>query len=692
MSRDPRYDILFEPVKIGPVTARNRFYQVPHCTGMGYDRPATVAAMRGIKAEGGWGVVNTEYTSIHPTADDAPFPTCSLWDEDDVRTMAVTAEAIHEHGALAGTQLWHGGLYSPVKLTREVPMAPSGRPIGYLSPLHAREMDKSDIADLRRWQVDAAKRAKRAGFDIVYVYAGHAYLPAQFISRRFNKRSDEYGGSLENRVRLIAEMIADTKDAIGDTCAVAIRFSMDELVGEPGLVSETEGREVVEMLAEMPDLWDVNVADYRTDSGSSRFFEEGFQEAHQKWVKPLTSKPVVGVGRFTSPDAMVSQIRRGVLDMIGAARPSIADPFLPRKIEEGRPEDIRECIGCNICRATFKGCVPIRCTQNPTMGEEWRSDWHPERIKAATSQDAVLVIGAGPAGLEATRALAQRGHAVTLAEAGTELGGHVARVARLPGLAAWKRVTDWRIGQIEKLAHVEIYRDSKLTPRDVAEFGFPHVVIATGCTWKRDGTGRSHVVAIPGHERANVLTPDDLLDATPQGIAGPVVIYDDDHYYMAGALAERLAGEGHDVTLLTPAAEPCVWMQQTDEHHLMVPQLYAKGIRPLVLQRLESIGDGELTLRHAGSGQTSTLEYGTLVLATSRVPDNSLIQTLGTQMDAMTAAGVRTVAAIGDCLAPGLIVDAVYAGHRFAREFQEPPAGDVRYRRDRVVLNGVQRS
>ena len=115
MTNDPRYDVLFEPVKIGPVTAKNRFYQVPHCTGMGYDRPATLAAMRGVKAEGGWGVVNTEYTSIHPTADDAAFPTCSLWDEDDVRTMAVTADAIHEHGALAGTQLWHGGLLEPCK-------------------------------------------------------------------------------------------------------------------------------------------------------------------------------------------------------------------------------------------------------------------------------------------------------------------------------------------------------------------------------------------------------------------------------------------------------------------------------------------------------------------------------------------------------------------------------------------------
>ena len=682
MSRDPRYDILFEPVPIGPVTAKNRFYQVPHCTGMGYAMPQTLAAMRGVKAEGGWGVVCTEYTSIHPTADDAPFPTCSLWDEDDVRTMAVTADAIHEHDALAGTQLWHGGLYSPVKMTRDVPMAPSGRPIGYLNPLHARTMDKADIKDLRRWQVDAAKRAKRAGFDIVYVYAGHAYLPAQFISRRFNKRGDEYGGSLENRVRLFREMIEETKDAIGDTCAVVVRFSLDELVGEPGLASADEGKDVVALLADLPDLWDVNIADYRTDSGSSRFFEEGFQEIHASVVKPLTSRPVVGVGRFTSPDTMLSQIKRGVLDMIGAARPSIADPFLPKKVEEGRLDDIRECIGCNICRATFKGCVPIRCTQNPTMGEEWRSGWHPEVMNLKTSDDRVLVVGAGPAGLEATRALGARGYPVTLAEAGTALGGHVDRIARLPGLAAWKRATDWRIGQIEAMPNVEVYRDSTLTADDVAEFGFPHVVVATGCTWQRDGTGRTHVEPLVFPDTANVLTPDDVLAGAE--VAGPVVIYDDDHYYMAGALAEKLAAHGHDVTLMTPAPEPCVWTQWTDEHHLLVPRLYEVGVKPLVLHKMTAFDGSEVTATHLGPGSVTKTPCATLIVATSRTPDDSLYQALKARNGEN---GIKTLTAIGDCLAPGLIVDAIYAGHRFARAFQSSDNDGLRCRRERVVLN-----
>ena len=681
MARQPRHDILFQPVAIGPLVAKNRFYQVPHCTGMGYHHPSALAAMRGVKAEGGWAVVNTEYTSIHPSSDDAPFPSCSLWDEDDVRAMAPVADAIHEHGALAGTQLWHGGLYSQGQLTREPALAPSARPIGYPSPRHARAMDKADIRQLRRWQVEAARRARRAGFDLIYVYAGHAYLPAQFISRRFNRRCDEYGGSLENRVRLTAEMLADTKDAVGGDCAVAIRFSIDELVGEAGLTGEAEGREAVAMLAELPDLWDINIADYRTDSGSARFFEEGFQERYQRWVKPLTSKPVVGVGRFTDPDAMAGQIARGVLDLIGAARPSIADPFLPRKIEQGRYGDIRECIGCNICRATFKACVPIRCTQNPTMGEEWRRGWHPERIPPKAGDERVLVVGAGPAGLEAASALGQRGYRVTLAEAEPELGGHLRRLAALPGLASWRRVADGRIARIQAMAaagRIDVYPASRLEACHIRELAIPHVAIATGCHWCRDGSGRSHIQPIAGHRQNHVLTPDDLLAATPAGIAEPVVIYDDDHYAVAGALAERLRREGWRVTLLTPAAEACAWTRQTDEHHLLLPRLHALGIAIATLRRIEAIAADHLRLCHVESGAASDIACGTLVLATSRVPEDRLFAALSAPDDGGGAPS--TLAAIGDCLAPGLLADAVYGGHRFAREFQAQP---VPVRRER---------
>ena len=681
MARDPRYDILFEPVKIGPVTAPNRFYQVPHCSGMGSEWPQTVAAMRGVKAEGGWGVVCTEYCSIHPSAEDRPYPQCRLWDEDDVRDQALMVEAVHAHGSLAGVELWHGGFHALNRYSREGHMAPRAMPTHSYDPVQARAMDKQDIRNVLRWQGDAAKRAVRAGFDLVYVYAGHLYLPAQFLSPRFNDRTDDYGGGIENRARLLSELIETTRDAVGDRVAVVVRLMVDEFVGPDGVLAEREGVQVLEMLGELPDLWDVQLGEYYVDARSSRFVKEGAQEPFVTFVKKYTTKPVVGVGRFTSPDTMVSQIKRGVLDMIGAARPSIADPFLPKKIEDGRLDDIRECIGCNICIATNGGGTPIRCTQNPSMGEEWRRGWHPERIAPKHADETVLIVGAGPAGLEAARALGQRGYQVHLAEATDTLGGRIVREAKLPGLAEWIRVRDWREGQIARMPNVAVYRDSALTAAQVREFGFPHVVIATGSHWRRDGEGRAHHRAIPGHDRSRVLTPDDLRP----GIAaeGPVLIFDDDHFYMGGVAAELFRAQGLDVTLITPAAEVSRFTEVTGEQYFIQHRLLESGVEIVTHHTLARVDDGSATIACVSTGRERRIEARTVLLVTSRRPEETLYRELAADPDALTEAGIVSLTGIGDCRNPGTIAAAVHAGHRYAREFGEP-AGDLSFRQEHI--------
>jgi dimethylamine/trimethylamine dehydrogenase len=320
MSRDPRYDILFEPVKIGPVTAKNRFYQVPHCTGNGWLRPRMLAELRAMKAEGGWGVICTEYCSIHPASGDLPYPYASLWDESDIKSHSIMTEKVHAHGALAGVELWVGGSRSANLFTREVSMDVNSAPNKAGDPYQSRAMDKTDIKMLRQWHRDAALRARSAGFDIVYVYATHGYLLNHFLSPDYNTRTDEYGGSLENRVRLVRELIEDTKEAVGDRCAVAVRFAADDAAGEDGKPIQTERREMFEMLAELPDLWDINIVDYSYEMGVSRFVKEGALEPYMSFVKSMTTKPVVTVGRFTSPDTMVSQIKRGIVDCPFAAR------------------------------------------------------------------------------------------------------------------------------------------------------------------------------------------------------------------------------------------------------------------------------------------------------------------------------------------------------------------------------------
>jgi dimethylamine/trimethylamine dehydrogenase len=683
MTRDPRFDLLFEPVRIGPKTARNRFYQVPHCTGMGRWWPTPSAVSRGIKAEGGWAVVCTEQCDIHPTGN--VLRQVRLWDEQDIPPLARTAEHIHANGSLAGIELVHNGYKMANFESREIPLAPSARPVHGILPVTAQAMDKSDIRAVRRWHRKAALNARKAGFDIVYVYAGHDLaLPMHFLARRHNHRIDEYGGSLENRARLLRELIEDTREAVGDTCAVALRIAVDELLGKDGIASDGEGREVVEMLAELPDLWDVNISAWENDSMTARFGEEGFQERYIGFVKSLTTKPVVGVGRYTSPDRMADLVRKGVLDFIGAARPSIADPFLPKKIEEGRPEDIRECIGCNICVSGNNLAHPMRCTQNPTMSEEWRRGWHPERMPARAHDEKILVIGAGPAGLEAAHALGQRGYRVTLAEARRDLGGRVARECRLPGLASWARVRDWRVGQLDKLPNVEVYRESRLSVDDVCAAECGVVAVATGATWRADGVGRHHSFPLDGLDRLPVLTPDSVMnDGLPYG---PVIVYDDDHYYMGGVIAEKLRRAGLPVTLVTPESMVSAFTQHTLEQARIQARLIELGVTLLTATDLAALHAGEAEVACAYTGRTRRIAAGSVVLVTTQIPEDALFRELAARPEALAAAGIRKVARIGDALAPGIIAAAVWSGHRFAREFDLPETDDVGFHRENVTL------
>jgi len=502
MTRESRFDVLFEPLKIGPVTAKNRFYQVPHCNGMGFNWPQTHAKMREAKAEGGWAVICTEECVIHPSSDYTPEPQARLWDDYDVRCLGLMVDGVHRHGALAGVQLAHNG---------------------------------------------------------------------------------------------------------------------------------------------------------------------------------------VGVGRFTSPDAMLSQINRGVLDMIGAARPSIADPFLPLKIEQGRSDEIRECIGCNTCVSGQLTFTPMRCTQNPSVGEEWRRDWHPEFIPTKGSDDRILIVGAGPAGLEAARALGQRGYPVTLAEAQTDPGGRVTTESRLPGLAAWGRVRDWRMGRIQQMANVELYFDNRLTAEDILALDYQRVILATGAHWRGDGVGVSNWQAIPGAQQSHVVSPESVFSDQP--LVDPVVVFDDDRYYMGALIAEKLKLQGHDVTLVTPAAEVSPWTQNTLEQHRIQAHVLELGIKVVTSKNITRVGSDEIELACVYTEQASMMPAASVVMVTSRAANDELHLALTTDPALLANSGITSVSAIGDCLCPSTIAAAVYEGHRVAREMDSPPHDpDMPFKREQVLL------
>jgi dimethylamine/trimethylamine dehydrogenase len=523
--------------------------------------------------------------------------------------------------------------------------------------------------------VNAAKRTKLAGFDLICLYGAHGFgIFQHFLSRATNQRSDEYGGSLENRSRFAREVIADMRDAVGDTMGITLRVSLDESIGQLGF-SNAEVRDFIAMNAELPDLWDLAMGTWEDCSGPSRFKEEAAQEQWVTGIRELSPRPVVGVGRFTSPDVMARMIKSGRLDFIGCARPSIAEPFLPLKIDEGRVDDIRECIGCNICITGDMTQGMGRCTQNPTWMEEWRRGWHPEKIAAKGESETVLIIGSGPAGLEAARAAALRGYDVAVAEARTEFGGRVTLERKLPGLSAWGRVVDYRLYQINQRPNVQMYPGSKLSADEVMDFGFQNICVATGSNWRADGVSRQHVVALPADAAMPVFTPDDLMQGRlPKG---RVVLFDDDHYYMGGVLAELCAQNGCEVVLVTPSAFVSDWTANTLEQASIHRRLVAAGVRILLNTGIAAIHTDGVETNCTYTDTRARLGCDAVVMVASRISDDALFHTLKARQSDWADAGIRSVKLIGDAAAPAPIAWATFAGHRYARDLDEADIGDA---------------
>ena len=696
MSRNPKHDVLFQPIRIGPKTLRNRFYQVPHCTGFGSAKPFSQARHRSIKAEGGWAAVCTEYAPIGPDSDEMPYVSARVWDEGDAESLRVMCREVHAQGSLAGIELHHGGVHSERRESRWPALAPSQISSDILPPDLVPEAPKAmEREDIRRVQEEwarAAVRAREAGFDIVYVYGGHSYLPMQFLSTFYNKRRDEYGGSFENRARFWLETLDAVRQAVGKDCAIASRISIDAL--GPAGVGVREGVEFIRLADRLVDLWDVNVGsivEWSKDSGSSRFFPAGHQLAWSGQARQATRKPIVGVGRLTNPDQMAEIVRSGTWDIIGAARPSIADPFLPRKIEEGRLDEIRECMGNNSCIARGNTGNHLGCAQNATAGEEYRRGWHPERFSRARNADRdVLVVGAGPAGMECAIVLGKRQlRRVHLVEAEPEIGGAMRWIPRLPGLAEWKRFVDYRKIQLSKLSNVEVHTGVRLTAEAVRDYGADLVVIATGARWAEDGLNAATHEPIPGADAAtpHVLTPEQVMLGGKRPLGRRVVVYDVDGYFMAPGLAEQLAGEGYQVQLVTVLEQISPHSDETLEGPQLRQHLHDVGVAMRQAVSILEIHPGRVVCSHFGD--RFELEADGVVLVTQRLSNEELYLALRAFGEDLPAAGLQGLYRIGDCLAPRLLAEATFDGHRLGREIDsDNPALPLPYRRERPVAAG----
>jgi dimethylamine/trimethylamine dehydrogenase len=680
--------VLFEPIRIGCKTLPNRFYQVPHASGFGVIKPRSQAAFRAIKAEGGWGGVCVEYAPVSRDSEETPAIAANLWDDNDAAALALTVEQVHAHGALAGLELFHGGAESDNGESRLPQIAPTALSFEDTPWTVPKEMTFDDIARVQREWVEAAERACDCGFDIVYVYGAHHYLGTQFLSPFFNKRRDRYGGSLENRARFWLETLEAVRAAVGTSCAIATRIGVDHR-GEPGVTID-EALQFIAMADPLVDLFDVNTGNWSQDSATARYFGEGHARPWTSQVRSATGKPIVSVGRYNNPDLMAELVRTRELDIIGAARPAIADPFLPRKIFEGRISDIRECTGSNVCILKEEVNRHIGCIQNPTAGEEWRRRWHPEIVPPSIRPERTfLVIGAGPAGLECALTLARREVAgVHLVEAADAVGGHLRWMRLLPTLGELGRVVDWRQSQLERLPNVKVITGKRLGLDDVLDYGANVAIVATGSLWRENGLQFSthEPIAGLGGSHADVLTPEQIMAGGRLPSGDRVVVYDAEGYLVGPGVAERLRDAGFDVTLVTPLPEVSPVSDETLEGAFLRQHLHAKGIA--VHRRV--------TLHRLGIGQVSgTDEFGdewscaadSLVLVTQRSPVDALYGALfGLPCETLRSAGIEAVFRIGDAVAPRMTSEAVFDGHRLAMEIDsDDPSVPLPYDRDESV-------
>ena len=677
MTKPSQYKALFAPLKIGPVTAPNRFFASPHSTGHGWTEPKGAIALRAMKAEGGWGTVAVGLTEISPSSDYANHPMERIWDEKDIPRHHLQVNEIKNHGSLSAIELGHGGMQSR-NLTTGLPIiGPSNLSILRPEiPSQSKAMDLTDIKSFRNEHKAAVKRSLKAGYDIIYVYAAHGLsILSHFLSVNTNKRLDQYGGTFENRIRLLKEVLEDTLEMANGTAAVALRFSIAEPDKPFGMSQDGEGRDVIEALAGHPDLWDINLSGWPKDSQTSRFADEGFQLEYTNFVKSITSKPVVGVGRFTSPDLMVSLIKNRQLDLIGGARPSIADPFLPSKIKNNQIENIRECIGCNVCVSMDAYGVPVKCTQNPTISEEWRKGWHPETPPISRKKETHLIIGSGPAGLECALTLANAGHEVTVAEAKDEPGGRIAQESKLPGLNTWRRVIDYRIFQLSQKKNAQIFLSSHMSINDITDFNSDTVTIATGATWRNDFIGSTNFDPIETNNY-NILTPEDIiLEKFKNSHKTKFIIYDDDHNYMASVIAEKLLNNDHGVTYVTPLPTVSTWTQYTLEQGAIIERLKSLGIKFALNYKINQNFEFVNTIDNKKLKLTSK----NVVVVGGRIPNDRLFS------DGQLFNTVQNVFLTGDCLVPGTMQAAVLLGHQTARKILDRNADALHSKREQTI-------
>jgi 2,4-dienoyl-CoA reductase-like NADH-dependent reductase (Old Yellow Enzyme family)/thioredoxin reductase len=664
---ESRYPLTNSPVKLGPVEVKNRYYLSPHGVGynVGYEPSDVFAAYYERRAAGGHGLL-THAMSTMPKRSAGGMTTAYL--ERTIPSFKAVADGVHKHGAKIFAEIHYsrvGNLWGYEPGSTNAPLfGPSAvQTADDYHVAHAMHVDSiHKVIDAHRI---ASRNLAEAGYDGIEIHCAHGMLVESFLSPYFNRREDEWGGSLENRMRFLIACLEASREGAGPDRSIGMRLNADELLPELGGLTQDDTREVVRRLVDLnlldfldidiaiePDQMHLGMPNYLIKKQVYRPYVEGIRAA-------AGDVPVMSVlGRVTSISEVEEALAAGVVDLVGVTRGSIAEPELLLQANEGREEDSRTCTACNLCM-TDGARGTWGCAINPESGREQRWSTYP----AAASSKKVVVVGGGPAGLEAARVAAKLGHSVVLFEAKARLGGQLRLWGDLPGREIFHTTPDWYERQLRKLG-VDVRLSVKADLDAVRAEAPDAILVATGSTYLRTGETGYIKRPVDGWESDKVVAVDDVIEHKLT-YSGPVVVFDEERYTAGIGVAEMLATAGADVTFVSRWLDPFKHLgdQLTTSTMERVKKL---GIQLVTRKHLRAVTDSGVRLFDVDTGEESELEAVAVVMATGRRADLDFTG----QFEGKAA----QVFSIGDALSPRGLFGAIQEGHRYARLIGEPDA------------------
>lgn len=647
---------VFEPIKVAGCTVPNRVVRTAHATSIGGGTMNDdLIAYHERRARGGCGLTILEILGVHPTS----LAPLNMIDPTLDEGYAKLMRAVEPHGMIVFQQIWHAG-HNGSTLDGGPPWGPSAvpNPLGADVPV---PMTKGMIDEIVGSYAAAAKRCEAAGLHGVEVHGAHGYLIQQFLSPNINKRTDDYGGSFENRARFMLEVMRACRAVTTRDFAVGIRLAPDLTEGGVGVEENIRAAEMLEAEG-LVDFVNVSLGNYNSFPKMIGGMHEptGYEVPTSAPITARISVPTIITGRFRTLEEADQSLRNGDADLIGMTRAHIADPDIVRKTMAGKADAVRPCIACN------QGCVGglfdkgrLGCVVNVETGNELRLDQ--DQIGTAETPGKLVVIGGGLAGMEAARVAALRGHNVVLFEASARLGGALHLAALLPkrhGIAdigAWLEREIYRLGVDVRLS---TYADAK----DVLAEAPDAVIVATGSQPRMDGIQHSNPgEPIAGHDAPHVLSSHDLLTAGRNWQTRKAVVVDDSGHYEALGVAEQLVSEGADVTFVTPFKQMGFKVENALMVEPVLERIAAASGRMTVLtrHRVRAVHSDTVEIAPVYAGPAHAQACDTVVMITPNAPMRDLYEEL--------AGRVQTLAIAGDANSPRNLQKAIYEGHVAAR-------------------------